>query len=67
MSSLAKTVENDCEDQGFTRILDGCFNFKCQTWAPGTDRPTRPQLVEQRGFWVCPSCQGSYGAVKATA
>ena len=58
-------VENDCEDQGFTRIDQGCFNWKCFTWERGADRPTRPKLVKkkQQGvwFWVCPKCDGYYG------
>lgn len=55
------TVENDCEDQGFTLITDGCFMTKCQVWEKGAHRPSRPQLIERNGFYVCPTCSGSYG------
>jgi len=60
-----EAVENDCEDQGFTRIDQGCFNWKCFTWEQGAGKPTRPKLVQQRHygvwFWVCPKCDGYYG------
>ncbi len=62
------TVENDCEDQGSTRISDGCF-----VCAPDFDqrgKPIRPQLVQRervgRLWWTCQKCEGSYGAVVET-
>lgn len=70
-------VENDCEDQGFTRISDGCFNFKCQTWEGlgNNAKPVRPKFVKRKSpsnallpgggplYWVCPSCGGYFGEV----
>ena len=62
-------IENDCEDQGFTRIEDGCFNWRCQTWVGrgNNAKPVRPKLEkrERNGtwWWICPECEGSYGAV----
>jgi hypothetical protein len=58
-------TENDCEDTGWSRIEDGCMNWKCQTWEPGAKTPTHPKLEKQERhgalFWVCPKCGGSYG------
>lgn len=61
-------VENDCEDQGFTRIEDGCYNWKCATWRPLAEVADRPKLVIQeypagsgKYWWNCPKCGGSYG------
>jgi hypothetical protein len=49
-------VENDCEDQGFSRIRDGCT--QC-----------RVALLPTEGhaggwWWSCPRCRGSYGEVE---
>ncbi len=61
---------HDCEDQGFSRLSDGCLRTECQTWEPGATRPTHPQLVAvtRHGgtWWCCPKCHGSYGEVRAT-
>lgn len=57
--------ETDCEDQGFSRISDGCLLFKCQTWR--RDKLVRTNLVKVERYgklwWTCPKCQGSYGEV----
>lgn len=49
-------VENDCEDQGYGLLSDGCI--KC---------PGHPQLIQitRHGgtWWCCPNCLASYGAV----
>lgn len=61
-------VENDCEDQGFSLLSEGCLRFECQTWEPGAKKPTHPQLVKVRKnggiWWCCPKCEASYGAVR---
>jgi len=45
-------VEEDCEDQGYGSIKDGCVNWKCGR------APIKPD-----GKWLkCPSCGASYGA-----
>lgn len=65
-SLTAETVmiaDNDCEDQGYSLLSDGCLRWECQMWEPGKDRPTHPQLVKRGGFWVCPKCGGSYGEI----
>lgn len=60
---LAMT-ENDCEDQGFTRLEDGCYNWSCRTFVDG--KVVRQQLVKRQHygewFWECPKCRGSYGS-----
>lgn len=65
MQDLLTMVENDCEDQGFALLSDGCRS--CQYWEPEKSVPTRPQLVkvERHGgvWWCCPRCHASYGAV----
>lgn len=55
-------VEDDC-DQGYSLLSDGCLRFECQTWEPGAHKPTHPQLIQRNGWWVCPKCGGSYGAI----
>lgn len=57
-------LENDCEEQGFSRLSDGCLKWECQTWGIGATKPTHPQLVERDGYWVCPKCGASYGSVE---
>lgn len=59
-------VENDCEDQGYTRIEDGCYNWKCARW--DGDKKVRPALIVEEYpidsgnyWWACPKCGGSYG------
>ena len=56
-------IENDCEDQGFTRLEDGCF-VCLPDFVRG--KPVRQKLVKlQRNgswWWVCEKCGGSYGA-----
>lgn len=49
-------VENDCEDQGYGLLSDGC------TRCPG--KPQLIQITRHGGtWWCCPNCLGSYGAV----
>lgn len=67
-------IENDCEDQGFTRIKDGCF--KCLPTFDAKGRPVRPKFIKQRStsnaslpgggplYWVCPQCGGYHGEVR---
>jgi hypothetical protein len=55
-------ADNDCEDQGFTRISEGCF--RClPTFVEG--KPVRQPLerFERNGrwYWRCPKCEGYYG------
>lgn len=70
--------ENDCEDQGFSRISDGCLKFECQTWQGigNRARPVHPKFIKQRSpsnaslpgggplYWVCSKCGGYYGEVR---
>lgn len=61
-------VENDCEDQGFSLISDGCS--KCRTDEvvrnkAGLEVLKPVALVKRDGYWCCPVCNGSYGAVNA--
>ena len=50
--------QNDCEEQGFSRIEDGCFAC-APTFVDG--QPVRPR-IEPRGAWLCcVKCGGSYG------
>lgn len=64
-------LENDCEDQGFSRISDGCLKFECQTWKGigNNAKPVHPALVKVERYgkwwWTCPKCQGSYGEARA--
>jgi len=66
-------VENDCEDQGFTRIEDGCFNSRCLEWVGrgNNAKPVRPKLEKRQRngswWWICPKCEASYGAVAAAS
>ena len=60
-------VENDCEDQGFTDLKDGCF-----VCLPDFDRrgkPVRPKIVKkrERGYllWACEKCGGNYGIIRS--
>jgi hypothetical protein len=69
-------VENDCEDQGFSLISDGCLS--CVVWVGLGNRakPTHPQFIQQRSpsnaslpdggplYYVCPKCKGYYGEVQ---
>ena len=58
---LIDREEDDCEDQGFSRIEDGCLRWECQTWEPGATKPTHPELFKNdEGFWTCPKCGGNY-------
>ena len=65
-ATLQIAVENDCEDQGFTKLSDGCF-----VCLPDFDRrgkPVRPKIVKrkERGFllWACEKCGGNYGIIR---
>lgn len=59
-------VEDDCEDQGYGRIADGCAS--CRTdeviVRHGVERRKPVALVKQGGYWRCPCCGGSYGEVR---
>lgn len=50
-------VDNDCEDQGFTRISDGYMKSECISFEPDARRPPRPRLgkIERApsAFGVC--------------
>ena len=60
-------VENDCEDQGFTKLSDGCF--ACLPDFDKRGKPVRPKIVKkrERGFllWACEKCGGNYGIIRA--
>jgi hypothetical protein len=43
-------VENDCEDQGFSDVSDGCNKWPCR----------REPLVRWRLGWRCTKCGGCY-------
>lgn len=57
-------VENDCEDQGFSRISDGCFGPTCRI---GGRRIAlgRRQTIGGSWGWQCPNCLGWYGDASA--
>jgi antirestriction protein len=56
-------ADNDCEDQGFSLISEGCFC--CLPFAFLDGKPVRQQLerFERNGiwYWRCPKCEGYYG------
>jgi hypothetical protein len=43
-------VENDCEDQGYSSVADGCSKWPCN----------REPLVKWRLGWRCAKCGGCY-------
>lgn len=45
-------LENDCEDQGYGSIADGCVKLGCDH-AP---------ILPSDGWWKCVKCGASYGA-----
>jgi hypothetical protein len=51
--------QDDCEDQGFGTIADGCGN--CAVWVGSVRYPKALKPID--GFWKCDSCGGSYGPV----
>lgn len=55
-------ADNDCEDQGFTRIEDGCYHC-LPTFVGGKPVRTPMVRVERFGhwYWQCPKCLGYYG------
>lgn len=59
-------LENDCEDQGFTKRSDGCF--ACLPSFDHRGKPVRPKIIkkEERGFllWACEKCGGNYGIIR---
>lgn len=59
-------IENDCEDQGFSRIEDGCLACLPEFV---NRKPVYPKLEKrERGgawWWICPKCEGSYGAARS--
>lgn len=61
-------VENDCEDQGFSRLEDGCLACRPE-FVNG--EPVYPALVKREvnghWWWYCPNGHGSFGAVDRTA
>lgn len=58
-------IEDDCEDQGYSLISDGCT--QCMTdeviIKHGVEWRKPTALVAKNGLWVCPSCGGCYGTV----
>ena len=58
-----------CEDQGFTRIEDGCF--VCLPDFDANGKPVRPKIVKRRErgltVWACVRCGGNYGLVESNA
>lgn len=50
-------VENDCEDQGFTRISDGCQS--CVIWEG--DVRVKAKIEAVNGVYRCVNCGGCYG------
>ncbi len=63
-------VENDCEDQGFSNLAQGCLRWECGVWrhVKGKDILIHPAFViEKRNghqYWQCPMCKGNYGEIK---
>jgi hypothetical protein len=57
----------DHEDQGYTRIKDGCFS--CRPTFDAKGRPVRPKIVRiyneaiRRWCWICSKCGVSYGLI----
>lgn len=60
-------VETDCEDQGFSRLSDGCL--ACLPTFPDGKKAVYPKLVKREvngsWWWYCPNGHGSYGAARA--
>jgi hypothetical protein len=55
------TTENDCEDQGFALISEGCN--ECAFWEG--DTRIRPPIKDRGdGFLCCVKCGASYGQAK---
>lgn len=53
-------------DQGESYLAEGCT--QCGSWHFGSERKEvrmRYALVRRNGFWCCPMCGGSYGAVES--
>lgn len=48
-----------CEDQGFSRIEDGCNVWPCQK-VPLVQGPNH---LGRGNYWKCPKCGGYYGEV----
>jgi ribosomal protein L37AE/L43A len=59
---------DDCEDQGFSRIEDGCYACPPE-WTPGATTPTRPKLEPMhrggKSYWTCVKCGDNYGEVQS--
>ena len=53
-------VENDCEDQGFGLLSDGCV---CCGNAQ-KKQPLEKTTTSSGTWWMCPKCHASYGAVE---
>jgi hypothetical protein len=47
---LGVLVENDCEDQGYSNVSDGCNKWPCK----------REPLVRWALGWKCTKCGGCY-------
>jgi len=48
--SALQKVENDCEDQGYSDVKDGCNRWPCK----------REPLTKSALGWRCTKCGGSY-------
>lgn len=46
----ARAVENDCEDQGYSNVSDGCNKWPCK----------REPLARWALGWICTKCGGRY-------
>lgn len=55
-------TENDCEDQGFSRISDGCTQCRSSGRRIALGRR---QTIGGRWGWQCPQCKGWYGDAPA--
>lgn len=66
-------VENDCEDQGMTKISDGCFQCPPKVVNGGSKygRLVRRKFVKRQNpagsgnwWWYCEGCKGYYGPAR---
>jgi len=60
MEDAELTVENDCEDQGFS------FAGYCTKWPCNQDPIKSKFIVDDKGYSICPLCKGSYGKICTT-
>ena len=71
-------IETDCEDQGMTRIADGCFRCPAKVVEIGdgfgklirrkfTKRQSPGNASMRNGgpwYWYCEGCKGYYGEAR---